>query len=274
LDPHPRIVRVKDLLVGGADLVVMAGPCSVESRDQLFAVAEAVAASGALFLRGGAFKTRTRPGTFEGLGAEGLRMLRDAADLYGLLVVSEVLSADQVPCAVELVDLVQVGTRNMQNVPLLRALGRAGVPVLLKRGFGATMDEWFSAAEFVEQEGNANVILCERGIRTFETQTRFTLDISAVPIARARKGLPVIVDPSHASGARQWVRPLALAAVASGCDGLLVEVHPDPERALSDGAQALPPSSLPELMASIRRVAEAVGRGVASRVGPGRPSPS
>jgi 3-deoxy-7-phosphoheptulonate synthase len=266
LDPHPRIITVKDVPVGGPDFVVMAGPCAVESRGQIFAVAEIIASNGAVFLRGGAFKTRTRPGTFEGLGVEGLRHLRDAADAHGLLVVSEVLSADQVPYALDYVDLVQVGTRNMQNVPLLRSLGRAGLPVLLKRGFGATMDEWFNAAQYIEQEGNPNVILCERGIRTFETQTRFTLDISAVPVGRTQGGLPVVVDPSHASGSRQWVPSLALAAVASGADGLLVEVHPNPELALSDGPQALPPSAFPELMSSVRRVAEAVGRGISSRV--------
>jgi 3-deoxy-7-phosphoheptulonate synthase len=270
LDTYPRIIGVKEIRIGGPDLVVMAGPCAVESREQVFAVAELIASNGAVFLRGGAFKTRTRPGTFEGLGVEGLRFLRDAADAHGLLVVSEVLSAEQVPYALDYVDLVQVGTRNMQNVPLLRALGRAALPVLLKRGFGATMDEWFSAAEYVEREGNPNVVLCERGIRTFETQTRFTLDISAVPVGRTERGLPVVVDPSHASGARQWVQPLALAAVASGADGLLVEVHPDPERALSDGPQALPPSSFPELMSSVRKVAAAVGRGIASRADGGR----
>ena len=240
----------------------MAGPCAVESREGVFAAAEKVAEAGARFLRGGAFKVRTRPSTFQGLGLRGWQLLREAADANGLLTVSEVVAEDQIPDARRYVDLAQIGSRNMQNVPLLRALGRARVPVLLKRGFGCTIDEWLNAAEYVLSEGNPDVALCERGIRTFETATRFTLDLAAVAIAHQRSGLPVVVDPSHAAGRRDWVLPLTLAGVASGADGLLIETHPDPVAALSDGPQAVVLSEFESLVEAARGVARAVGRSI------------
>jgi 3-deoxy-7-phosphoheptulonate synthase len=264
-------VTVGGCEIGGPELTVMAGPCAVESRDQVFAAAETVARSGARFLRGGAFKTRTKPGTFQGLGVEGLQLLREAADAFGLLTVSEILSTDQLDVGLRYADIAQIGSRNMQNVPLLRALGRARVPVLLKRGFGCTIDEWLHAAEYVLADGNEQVVLCERGIRTFETATRFTLDVAAVPIAKARLGLPVIVDPSHAAGRREWVESLTLAGVACGADGLLIETHPEPERALSDGPQAVALSQFGDLIERARGVAYAVGRSIP--VGPPLRSP-
>jgi 3-deoxy-7-phosphoheptulonate synthase len=259
-----RSVTIRDCPIGGPELVVMAGPCAVESREQIFTAAETVAASGARFLRGGAFKVRTAPTAFQGLGWEGWRLLREAADANGLMTVSEILAEEQIEEARRYVDLAQIGSRNMQNVPLLRALGRARMPVLLKRGFGCTIDEWIHAAEYVLAEGNEQVLLCERGIRTFETATRFTLDVAAVPIARKRLSLPVLVDPSHAAGQRDWVQALTLAGVACGCDGLLIETHPDPTRALSDGPQAVLLAEFPALMDMVRRVAQAVGRPVAA----------
>jgi 3-deoxy-7-phosphoheptulonate synthase len=257
-----RGVRVRDCVIGGPELVLMAGPCAVESRERIFSAAEVVAASGGRFLRGGAFKVRTAPTAFQGLGWDGWKLLRAAADAHGLLTVSEILSEDQIEDARRYVDLAQIGSRNMQNVPLLRALGRARLPVMLKRGFGCTIEEWIHAAEYVLAEGNPDVVLCERGIRTFETATRFTLDVAAVPIARRRLGLPVIVDPSHAAGKRDWVLDLTLAGVAAGADGLLIETHPDPETALSDGPQAVVLSEFNALVERARRVAEAVGRSI------------
>ncbi|HEY6508258.1 MAG TPA: 3-deoxy-7-phosphoheptulonate synthase [Vicinamibacterales bacterium] len=259
---HVRAVTVRGCCIGGPELVVMAGPCAVESRERIFAAAEAVAASGARFLRGGAFKVRTAPSAFQGLGLEGWRLLREAADAHGLLTVSEIVAEGQIEDARRYVDLAQIGSRNMQNVPLLRALGRARVPVLLKRGFGCTIDEWLHAAEYVLAEGNPDVVLCERGIRSFETATRFTLDVAAVAIARRRLGLPVVVDPSHAAGQRDWVLPLSLAGVACGGDGLLIETHPDPSTALSDGPQAVVLAEFDALVEAARRVARAVGRSI------------
>jgi 3-deoxy-7-phosphoheptulonate synthase len=257
-----RAVAVKGCLIGGPEIVVMAGPCAVESRERIFAAAEAVAASGARFLRGGAYKVRTAPTTFQGLGVEGWRLLREAASAHGLLTVSEVVSEAQIDEARPYVDLAQIGSRNMQNVPLLRALGRARLPVLLKRGFGCTIDEWLHAAEYVLGEGNPDVVLCERGIRTFETATRFTLDVAAVAIAHRRLGLPVVVDPSHAAGRRDWVLPLTLAGVACGGDGLLIETHPDPATALSDGPQAVVLAEFASLVDAARGVARALGRSI------------
>jgi len=242
--------------------VVMAGPCAVESREQVFRAAEVVAASGARFLRGGAFKVRTSPSSFQGLGWDGWKLLREAADAFALHTVSEIQDQEQIDGACRYVDLAQVGSRNMQNVPLLRALGRSRMPVLLKRGFGCTIDEWLHAAEYVLGEGNHEVVMCERGIRSFETATRFTLDVAAVPIAKQRLGCPVIVDPSHAAGHREWVESLALSGVACGADGLLIETHPDPSRALSDGPQAVPLSEFPALVEKARRVAYAIGRSI------------
>jgi len=257
-----RSVTVRDCPIGGPELVVMAGPCAVETREGILAAAEKVAAAGARFLRGGAFKVRTKPSTFQGLGLRGWQLLREAADAHGLLTVSEVVAEDQIADARRYVDLAQVGSRNMQNVPLLRALGRARLPVLLKRGFGCTIDEWLHAAEYVLSEGNPDVILCERGIRTFETATRFTLDVAAVAIAHRRSGLPVVVDPSHAAGRRDWVLPLTLAGVACGGDGLLIETHPDPAAALSDGPQAVVLAEFESLVDAARGVARALGRSI------------
>jgi 3-deoxy-7-phosphoheptulonate synthase len=255
-----RAVNIRDCAIGGAELVVMAGPCSIESREQIFRCAEVVAAAGARFLRGGAFKVRTSPAAFQGLGWDGWKLLREAADAHGLLTVSEILEEEQIEPARRYVDFAQIGSRNMQNVPLLKAVGRARVPVLLKRGFGCTIDEWIHAAEYVLDEGNDQVVLCERGIRTFETATRFTLDVAAVPIAKARTGLPVVVDPSHAAGRRDWVESLTLTGVAAGGDGLLIETHPEPAKALSDGPQAVVLAEFPALMEKARRLAQALGR--------------
>jgi 3-deoxy-7-phosphoheptulonate synthase len=246
--------------IGGPRVVVMAGPCSVESREQILAAAERVARAGARVLRGGAFKPRTSPHTFQGLGEEGLRLLRAAADRFGLVVVSEVMDASQIALVAAYADILQVGTRNMQNYHLLRELGQQPKPVLLKRGLSATIEEWLLAAEYIMNEGNYNVILCERGIRTFETYTRNTVDITAIPVAKKLSHLPVLADPSHGTGRRDMVLPVARAAVAAGADGLLIEVHPEPDRALSDGAQSLRPDQFEELMGQLRIIAQAVGR--------------
>ena len=240
----------------------MAGPCAVESRAQIFHVAEVVATSGGRFLRGGAFKVRTSPDAFQGLGWEGWALLREAADTFGLLTVSEILAEEQIERARRYVDLAQIGSRNMQNIPLLKALGRSGMPVMLKRGFGCTIDEWIHAAEYILQEGDEDVILCERGIRTFETATRFTLDVAAVPIAKERLGVPVVVDPSHAAGKREWVESLTLSGIACGGDGLLIETHPEPQEALSDGPQAVVLAEFGALMDKARGVAQAMGRSI------------
>ncbi|MGD8897438.1 MAG: 3-deoxy-7-phosphoheptulonate synthase [Acidobacteriota bacterium] len=262
MNDNVRRVTIRDCSIGGPDLTVMGGPCAIESREQIFAIAEVVAASGGRFLRGGAFKVRTSPTTFQGLGWDGWRLLREAADAHGLLTVSEILDEAQIEQARRYIDLAQIGSRNMQNTPLLKALGRSGMPVMLKRGFGCTIDEWLHAAEYILREGNEDILLCERGIRTFETATRFTLDVAAIPIARARLGVPVIVDPSHAAGQRDWVECLTLSGVAAGGDGLLIETHPDPSEALSDGPQAIVLSEFPALMARARQVAVAVGRSI------------
>ena len=258
--PEGTVVRLAPgLAVGGPAFVVMAGPCAVEDAAQIGDAAAAVAAAGAPVLRGGAFKPRTSPYSFQGLGAAGVRLLLEAADAHGLAVVTEVLEAGDLP-ALEGVALLQVGARSMQNFPLLKALGRLGRPVLLKRGPAATIEEWLLAAEYLLEGGNDQVILCERGVRGFEPSTRNTLDLSAVVIAKQRTHLPVIVDPSHATGRRELVIPLSLASAAAGADGLLVEVHPRPAEALSDGAQALLPRDLEDLMARLPAVLSAVGR--------------
>jgi 3-deoxy-7-phosphoheptulonate synthase len=267
MNDNVRRVNVRERSIGGPELMVMAGPCSIESREQIFKAAEVVAASGARFLRGGAFKVRTSPTAFQGLGWDGWKLLREAADAFGLLTVSEVLEEDQIERCGEYIDLAQIGSRNMQNTPLLKAFGRSRMPVLLKRGFGCTIDEWLHAAEYILNEGNESVVLCERGIRTFETATRFTLDVAAIPIAKARLGLPVIVDPSHAAGHRDWVECLTLSGVAGGADGLLVETHPDPSVAKSDGKQAIVLSEFGDLMDKTRQVARAVGRSIHSPAG-------
>lgn len=248
---------------GGPEIVVAAGPCAVESSDQIFRIAEGVARLGARILRGGAFKPRTSPYSFQGLGEAGLKLLREAADRFRLLVVSEVMDPSQVEMIQSYVDLMQVGARNMQNYHLLRALGEVRKPVLLKRGMSATIEEWLLSAEYIMSGGNYNVILCERGIRTFETSTRNTLDIAAIPAIKKLSHLPIIADPSHGTGRRDRVAPMARATVAAGADGLLIEVHHDPEHALSDGAQSLYLEQFGQLMTELRIIAPAVGRRMA-----------
>ena len=255
-----RKVKVGEVTFGGGGLVVIAGPCAVESREQLELAAASVKASGAQLLRGGAHKPRTSPRSFQGLGAEGVELLAEAGRRHGLPIVAEVMDAAQISQMAERVDLLQVGARNMQNFSLLKALGRQRRPVLLKRGLSATLDEWLHAAEYLLEGGNDAVILCERGIRTFGTETRFTLDLGAVAWLRTRCDLPVIVDPSHATGLRELVTPMALAAAAAGADGLMIEVHPHPEQALCDGPQALTPMGFEQLMQRLAPVAVAVGR--------------
>jgi 3-deoxy-7-phosphoheptulonate synthase len=260
--PGGTIVQVGSLAIGGDALVVMAGPCSLENREQIEQCAELAARTGARVLRGGAFRPSGSPYDFQGLGAEGLQMLRAAADRHGLLVVSEVMDRTQVPLLAEYADIVQVGARNMQNFSLLRELGKQSRPVLLKRGIAASIEELLLSAEHILSGGNYNVILCERGIRTFETSTRSTLDLSAIPVVKKLSHLPIIVDPSHGTGRRDIVVPMARAAVAAGADGLMIEVHPDPDRALSDGAESLRPEQFEELMHQLRLLAPAVGRTV------------
>jgi 3-deoxy-7-phosphoheptulonate synthase len=258
--PGGTVVQVGNVAIGGETVVVMAGPCSVENRDQIEQSAELVAKAGAKMIRGGAFKPRSSPYAFQGLGEEGLQMLRAAADRHGLLVVSEVMDQTQIPLVAAYSDILQVGARNMQNFNLLRELGRQEKPVLLKRGIAATIEELLLSAEYILAGGNYNVILCERGIRTFETYTRNTMDISAIPVVKKLSHLPIVADPSHGTGRRDKVAPMARAAVAAGADGLLIEVHPDPDRALSDGAQSLRPEQFEELMGQLRMIAPAVGR--------------
>ncbi|HEY3351725.1 MAG TPA: 3-deoxy-7-phosphoheptulonate synthase [Polyangia bacterium] len=254
------VIDLGGVVVGGREVVLMAGPCAVENRDQIRAVAASVKAAGAKVLRGGAFKPRSSPYSFQGLGQEGLELLRQAADEHGLKVISEVMDRSQVDAMADLVDIFQVGARNMQNFDLLRDLGHVARPVMLKRGLAATLEELLLAAEYVMSGGNHRVILCERGIRTFERATRNTLDISAIPVLKTLSHLPVVVDPSHATGVRDKVIPVARAAVAAGADGLLVEVHCDPDHALSDGAQSLFPDQFTTLARQTRAIAEVIGR--------------
>ena len=258
--PEDSVVDVDGLAVGGRELVVMAGPCSVEGEEQIEASAAAVAAAGARILRGGAFKPRSSPYSFQGLGEEGLRIMRAAADRHGLKVVTEVMTESQVDVVGRYADVYQVGARNMQNFALLKEVGKTGKPVFLKRGMSATVEEWLMSAEYVLAEGNPNVILCERGIRTFETATRNTLDLSAVPVVKQLSHLPIVVDPSHGVGIRDKVAPMAMAAVACGADGLMIETHPNPPVALSDGPQSLYLDAFAALMDQARRVAAVVGR--------------
>ncbi len=260
--PGGTVVKLRGVEIGGPAVVVMAGPCSVESRDQIETIAAQVAAAGAKVIRGGAFKPRTSPYSFQGLGEEGLRILREAADRHGLLVVSEVMDPSQLALVAGYADILQVGARNMQNYVLLREVGRQPKPVLLKRGVAATIEELLLAAEYVMSAGNYDVILCERGIRTFETYTRNTMDISAIPIVHKLSHLPIIADPSHGTGRRDKVIPMARAAVAAGADGLMIEVHDNPDRALSDGAQSLRPDQFEALMTQLRIIAPAVGRSI------------
>jgi 3-deoxy-7-phosphoheptulonate synthase len=249
--PENTAIRVLDAVIGDGSLTVMAGPCSIESREQLLETADFVAAHGATILRGGAFKPRTSPYSFQGLGVEGLRYLAEARERTGLPVITEVMEPSQVDIVAEYADILQIGTRNMQNFSLLLACGRAGRPVMLKRGFGATIEEWLMAAEYIASAGNPNIVLCERGIRTFETYSRNTMDLTAVPLAHHLTHLPVIVDPSHATGKRWLVKPLAIGGVAVGADGIMVEVHPRPDEALSDAEQQLDFPAFERMMEAI-----------------------
>lgn len=253
--PEPTVVDVGGVKIGGGSMVVMAGPCAVESREQLLESAMIVRESGAQFLRGGAFKPRTSPYSFQGLEEEGLEYLAEARAVTGLKVVTEVMDVASVELVAKYADMLQIGARNMQNFQLLREVGRCGKPVLLKRGISATIDEWLHAAEYIVNEGNYNVVLCERGIRTFEEYTRNTLDLSAVAAVKHLSHIPIIVDPSHGTGKWRLVKPMAMAAIAAGADGIMVEVHPHPAEALSDGPQSLNPQNFAALMADIRELA-------------------
>ena len=258
--PDDSFVQVGPSVIGPGTLTVMAGPCAIENRKQLLDTAFAVKKAGATFLRGGAYKPRTSPYSFQGLEEEGLKYMKEAREATGLPVICEVTSGHAIESAVKYVDMVQIGARTMQNFELLKEVGRAGIPVLLKRGLSATIDEWLNSAEYILAAGNPNVVLCERGIRTYETATRNTLDLSAVPVIRSKSHLPIIVDPSHATGVRAYVEPLSKAALACGADGLMVEVHPCPSCALSDGPQSLTFPDFEQLMQDLRPYAELSGR--------------
>jgi len=260
--PDGSVIRIRDVDIGGKDVVVMAGPCTIENYEQCDLIAERVKKAGAKLIRGGAFKPRTSPYSFQGHGVEGLKMLRAAADRHGLLIVSELMEPCQIPAAEQYIDLIQVGARNMQNFGLLRDLGQLGKPVLLKRGMAATISDLLLSAEYVMSEGNHQVVLCERGIRTFETHTRNTLDISAIPVVHKLSHLPIIVDPSHAIGIRDKVPPLARGALAAGADGLIIEVHNDPDNAICDGAQSLYLEQFDKLMTELKVIAGAIGRAI------------
>ena len=260
MHPEKTIFSVRGIEIGGEKVVVMAGPCSVESKEHIMRMAEIVSKAGAKFLRGGAYKTRTSPYSFQGLGEEGLIYIREAADMYDMAVVTEIMDPNLIPLMSDYTDIFQVGTRNMQNYQLLKELGKSRVPVLLKRGLSATIEEWLMSAEYIMAGGNKNVILCERGIRTFEGYTRNTFDVSAIPVVQGLSHLPIIADPSHATGIRDKVSPVARASVAAGADGMIIEVHDNPEKALSDGAQSLYPEQFTTLMNEVRIIASAVGR--------------
>lgn len=258
--PEDSIVDVCGVKVGGKQITVMAGPCSVETREQIIGVAEDVKQMGAAILRGGAFKPRTSPYSFQGLQEIGLDLLKEAKAVTGLPIITEIMSADKIERFVEDVDVIQVGARNMQNFELLKELGKTNKPILLKRGLSATIEEWIMSAEYIMAGGNDNVILCERGIRTFETYTRNTLDLSAIPAVKKLSHLPIVIDPSHASGMWWMVEPMAKAAIAAGADGLIIEVHNDPEHALCDGAQSLKPERFAHLMGELKGIAQIIGR--------------
>ena len=260
--PDGTIVTVGDVRIGGDEVIVMAGPCAAESEPQVRAAAAAVRRAGAKIFRGGAFKPRSSPYSFQGLGEEGLRLLRDACQAENMKLVTEVMDVSQIEVVDAYCDIFQLGARNMQNFTLLRELGHTRKPVLLKRGISATIEEWLLSAEYILSGGNTDVILCERGIRTFETATRNTFDISAIPVVKKLSHLPIVADPSHGAGRRDMVTPMARAAVAAGADGLIIEVHCDPDRALSDGAQSMFPSQFDRLMAELRIIAPAIGRSI------------
>lgn len=266
--PEPTIVRLAGgVTIGGSDIAIMAGPCSVESESQIVAAAKAVRAAGAAILRGGAFKPRSSPYSFQGMGPEGLRLLALARAETGLLIVTEAMDDEQLDLVVEVADIVQIGARNMQNYSLLRSAGRCGKPVLLKRGLSATVQDLLLSAEYLLAEGNQDVILCERGLRGFDSVTRNLFDLAAIPVVHHLSHLPIVADPSHGTGRRDMVIPMARAAVAAGADGLLIEVHPTPERALSDGQQSLDPAQFATLMREARVIAEAIGRGIPQPAG-------
>lgn len=259
-NPAPTTVKVGNTEIGANNLTIMAGPCAVETEEQLMLIARNVKKSGATILRGGAYKPRTSPYAFQGLEEEGLRYMQEAKKETGLATICEVVSLDAIEAAVKYVDMIQIGARNMQNFYLLKEAGRSGLPVLLKRGLCATIDEWLNAAEYIISEGNPNIVLCERGIRTYETSTRNTLDLSAVPVLKERTHLPVIVDPSHSTGARRYVSSMAKAAVAAGADGLMIEVHNDPEHALSDGPQSLTFDEFDKLTSELKPFSDIMNR--------------
>ena len=254
------VIEINDVKIGGNEIILMAGPCSIESEDQIFRLAKVVAESGSKILRGGAFKPRTSPYSFQGMGEEGLRLMRNAADEYGLIVITEVMQIDQIPIIEKYADIFQVGARNMQNFSLLKELGNTQKAVMIKRGLAATIEDWLMAAEYVLANGNPNVMLCERGIRTFETYTRNTFDLSAIPVVHKLSHLPVVADPSHATGLRDQVPPMARAAVAAGADSLMIEIHDKPEEALSDGPQALLPREYINLVQELQAIAKAINR--------------
>ena len=258
--PQPSVISIGRTQIGGGSFAVIAGPCAIESREQLFETADAVLSGGAQILRGGAYKPRSSPYSFQGLEVDGLKYMAAVREKTGVPVVTEVTSERAVEAAVPYVDMLQIGARNMHNFELLKAVGKTQLPVLLKRGLSATIDEWLNAAEYVMSEGNESVILCERGIRTFETATRNTLDLSCIPVLRERTHLPIVIDPSHATGHRDYVAPLAKAAVAAGADGLMIEVHPNPAIALSDGPQSLNPADFAQLMDELKPYVELAGR--------------
>ncbi len=258
--PEGTAFEIKGVPIGGDELTMMAGPCAVESEEQVDEVAREISSCGARILRGGAYKPRTTPYSFQGLEKEGLRILRRVADRYKLLVISEITSENDIEYASDYVDIIQIGARNAQNFRLLSAVGKSGIPVMLKRGIAETIDEWLGSVEYIMSEGNYNIIMCERGIRTFETSTRSTLDISAIPVLKTKTHLPIIVDPSHASGKAQYVRSLSLAAIAAGADGLIIEVHPNPMCALSDAAQQITPADYRSLTKEVKAIAGIIGR--------------
>ncbi len=258
--PEKTVINIGGVEIGGDTIVVMAGPCSVENEQQIFTIAEQVAKAGAKILRGGAFKPRTSPYAFQGLGEEGLKLMRKAADSFGLKVITEAMDGLQLDLMEQYADVIQIGARNMQNYNFLRELGKTTKPIMLKRGLSATFEEWLMSAEYILSGGNKQVMLCERGIRTFETATRNTMDISAIPVIHAKSHLPIIADPSHGIGIRDKVIPMARAAVAAGADGIIVEVHHDPDHAKSDGAQSLYPNQFEEMMKQLRVIAEAIDK--------------
>ncbi len=259
-NPAPSIVKVGNTVIGPDNLTIIAGPCAVESKEQLLTIARAVKKSGATMLRGGAYKPRTSPYSFQGLEEDGLKYMKEAKEETGLNTICEVVSKEAIEAAVKYVDMIQIGARNMQNFILLKEAGRSGLPVLLKRGLCATIEEWLNAAEYIMSEGNSNVVLCERGIRTFETATRNTLDLSAIPVMKEKTHLPIIVDPSHSTGVSKYVAPMAKAAVACGADGLIIEVHNDPAHALSDGPQSLTFDNFAQLSQELKPFCNVVGR--------------